>query len=388
MKPGIYADISNADYHGGAGVSKSGLDLVRRSPMHYKSVRDAANDNEPTPAQAIGTAAHSIILEPKEFAKEYCLGLRPQDVPDAIMGRDTLVAMVEKLNEGRLPKLSTSGSKAEQIERIMAAEKLICDEHPAALSLEQGELEAMKGAELKAHIESLNAHRTGLLSTSGSISELADLLRTNGMPVKLWSEAQAEWLANNSNRKVLSQEQFEQLRGMRDSVMAHPAARFFLTKANNVVVDLKTTEDASLEGFSKSIANWGYDVQHPYYLDGLRLALEQSDSVPPAVGTAELSAYWNDPITGVLCRCRPDFWRGQPDHFVFVAVEKKKPYAVGVYVLDADSVASGRAQYREGLDKYAHCLANDNWPGYGDKVQTISVPAWHLRKNEHLIDAK
>lgn len=382
MKPGIYEGISNAEYHGGEGVSKSGLDLVRRSPMHYKSVRDSANDNEPTPAQAIGTAAHSIILEPKEFAKEYCLGLRPQDVPDAIMGRDTLVAMVEKLNEARLPKLSIGGTKDELVARIREA----LDGKPLPVS-GQGldDLDAMKGADLKSVINILNETRTGLLSTSGSISELADLLRTNGVPVKLWSEAQAEWTANNSHRKILSQEQFEQLRGMQAAVMAHPAARFFLTKANNVVVDLKTTEDASLEGFSKSIANWGYDVQHPYYLDGLRLALEQSDSVPPAVGTAELSAYWNDPITGVLCRCRPDFWRGQPDNFVFVSVEKKAPYAVGVYVLDADSVASGRAQYRDSLDKYAHCLANDNWPGYGDKVQTISVPAWHLRKNEHLV---
>lgn len=382
MKPGIYEGISNAEYHGGEGVSKSGLDLVRRSPMHYKSVRDSANDNEPTPAQAIGTAAHSIILEPKEFAKEYCLGLRPQDVPDAIMGRDTLVAMVEKLNEARLPKLVTGGTKAEQVARIMA-EIATGDDARDAVNAEA--FNGMKGAELKAQLEALNETRTGLLSTNGNIPELAELLRTNGVPVKLWSEAQAEWTANNSHRKILSQEQFEQLRGMQAAVMAHPAARFFLTKAENVVVDLKTTEDASLEGFSKSIANWGYDVQHPYYLDGLRLALEQSDSVPPEVGTAELSAYWNDPITGVLCRCRPDFWRGQPNHFVFVAVEKKKPYAVGVYILDADSVASGRAQYREGLDKYAHCLANDNWPGYGDKVQTISVPAWHLRKNEHLI---
>lgn len=377
MNPGIYEGLSNAEYHGGPGVSKSGLDLVRRSPMHYKSVRDAANDNEPTPAQAIGTAAHSIILEPKEFAKEYCLGLRPQDVPDAIMGRDTLVAMVEKLNEGRLPKLVTGGSKAEVVERILANQPVE--------TWTTDQLEALKGADLKEVINQLNTERTGLLSTSGSIAELAELLRTNGVPVKLWSEVQAEWMANNSHRKVLSQEQFEQLRGMHDAVMAHPAARFFLTKANNVVVDLKTTEDASLEGFSKSIANWGYDVQHPYYLDGLRLALEQSDSVPPSVGTAELSAYWIDPVTGVLCRCRPDFWRGQPDYFVFVAVEKKAPYAVGVYVLDADSVASGRAQYLDALNIYAKCLANDNWPGYSDKVQTISVPAWHLRKNEHLV---
>ena len=380
MKPGIYDGIPNSEYHGGEGISKSGLDLVRRSPMHYKAVRDAANDNEPTPAQAIGTAAHAIILEPKEFVKDYCLGLRPQDVPDAIMGRDPLVAMVEKLNETRLPKLATGGSKAEVIERILANQPVE--------TWTPDQLEALKGADLKEIINQLNTPRTGLLSTSGSISDLADILRANDVPVKLWSDVQAEWLQNNGQRHVLTQEQFDQLRGMQESVMAHPAARFFLTKANNVVVDLKTTEDASLEGFSKSIANWGYDVQHPYYLDGLRLALEQSDSLPPAEGCAELSAYWHDPITGVLCRCRPDFWRGNPDHFIFIAVEKKAPYAVGVYVLDADSVASGRAQYRDSLDKYAHCVANDNWPGYGDKVQTITVPAWHLRKHEHLAGAQ
>src|SRR5690606_28865958 len=94
MKPGVYAGIPNAEYHGGPGISKSGLDLIHRSPLHYKAVVDGANDNEPTAAQMIGTAAHALILEPAEFAKTYCLALRPQDVPHAIDDRDQLVAMV------------------------------------------------------------------------------------------------------------------------------------------------------------------------------------------------------------------------------------------------------------------------------------------------------
>lgn len=380
MKPGIYEGISNAEYHGGEGISKSGLDLVRRSPMHFKAVRDAANDNTPTPAQAIGTAAHSLILEPAEFVKDYCLGLRPQDVPHAVMGRDPLVAMVEKLNEGRLPKLATGGSKAEVVERIL--------QNQTQETWTPEQLDALKGADLKEIINQLNAERTGLLSTSGSISDLAAILRDNGTEVTLWADVQAEWLQNNGQCTVLTPEVWDQVHRMRDAVMAHPAAAFLLTRANNVVVDLKTTDDASLEGFSKSIANWGYDVQHPYYLDGLQLALEQGECTPPAKGRAELSAYWNDPITGVLCRCRPDYWVGYPKKFAFIAVEKKPPYAVGVYVLDADSVASGRAQYRASLETYASCLANDNWPGYGDGVQTISVPAWHLRRNEHLVEAQ
>lgn len=382
MKPGVYSGIPNADYHGGPGISKSGLDLIRRSPQHYKAVVDGANDNQPTAAQAIGTAAHCLILEPQEFAKNYCLALRQADVPDAIEDRDQLVAMVAKLNEGRLPKLPTGGSKADQVDRILAE---LRGNDDAAL---RAHYEGMKAAELKAVIEGMNAERPGLLSTSGNRHELADLLRANGVQVTLWSDVQAEWLQNNGHRTVLSPEQWDQLHRMRDAVMAHPAAAGVLERGQNMVVDLKTTDDASLEGFGKSIANWRYDVQHPYYLDGLRQALKQSGDQAPVEGAAELSAYWVDQATGMLCRCRPDFWRGEPKHFVFIAVEKRPPYAVGVYVLDEESVEIGRAQYRADLERFAECVRTDSWPGYGDKIQKISVPAWHVNKNAHLLDAQ
>lgn len=381
MKPGVYAGIPNADYHGGPGISKSGLDLIHRSPMHYHAVVTAANDNhESTVAQALGTAAHALILEPAEFVKDYCLGLRQSDVPHAIDDREQLVAMVAKLNETRLPKLATGGSKAEVVERILANQP-----HE---TWTPDQLAALKGADLKEIIDQLNTARTGLLSTSGSRHELAELLRANGVEVTLWSDVQAEWLKNNGDRTVLTPEQWDQLHRMRDAVMAHPAARGVLERGNNMVVDLKTCEDASLEGFSKSIANWRYDVQHPYYLDGLREALLQGNCEPPAEGAAELSAYWIDKATGVLCRCRPDFWRGKPNHFIFIAVEKKPPYAVGVYKLDDESVDLGRAVYRHDLARYAECKATDTWPGYGDKIQTISVPGWHANKNAHLLDAQ
>ena len=377
MKPGVYEDISNADYHHGPGISKSGLDLVHRSPMHYNAVVTAANDHTPTPAQERGTQAHAIILEPDVFTATYCLALRRSDVPDAIDDREVLVEMVNKLNETRLPKLSTSGKKDELIERIIA-EVAPRNADVGALA-SAGELANMKGDELKAIITADNADREGKLSTSGSRHELADLLRANGQPVTLWSDVLAEWTENNPGRQVLSEEVWQQLHDMRDAVINHPAAGALLEsypgeaeksvywndkttgvlcrcrpdwwRDDNILVDLKTTEDASTEGFAKSIANYRYDVQAAYYLDGVEAA------------------------TGK-----------RPKAFVFIAVEKKQPYGVGVYVLDAASLDLGRAQYQHDLAIYAECLANDNWPGYGDKIQTISLPAWHANKNAHLVD--
>lgn len=396
LKPGIYDGISNGEYHGGEGVSKSMLDvLADRSPLHLHHKRTSANDNDhaPTPAQAIGTAFHALLLEPAEFVKDYCLGLRQSDFPDAVDSRDALMAMVTELNKGRLPKLSTTGTKDELVARIMQADAEGGAEPDAEM---KAGLDAMKGAELKATIEALNVHRPGLLPTTGTIPQLAQLLRENGTPVTLWADIKAEWMANNGHRIVLEPEQWDQLHAMRDAVMAHPAARALMTavpgkaeqsvywideatgelcrcrpdfwRADGVVVDLKTCEDASLDGFSKSIGGWRYHVQHPFYLDGVNAALKQSRA--PAWLKAKVVKA-----------------------FVFLAVEKTacvvngQAKGVAVYVLDADSVALGRAEYKRDLATYSECKRSGFWPGYGDKIQNITVPKWLLARNADLLAA-
>jgi exodeoxyribonuclease VIII len=395
LKPGIYDGISNADYHGGVGVSKSMLDvLAERSPLHLHHLRTTANDSArvPTPAQAIGTAFHALLLEPAEFVKEYCLGLRQSDAPDAIVERDQLVAMVTKLNEGRLPKLSTSGAKAELVARVIQA----CADSGALMGTE--ETAALNGssiAELKADLEEFNKLRLGLLPTAGTMEQLATILRDNGTQVRLWKDVKAEWLANNGHRTVLEPEVWDQLQNMREAVMAHPAARALLSikgraeqsvywvdeatgelcrcrpdwwRVDGVIVDLKTTEDASPEGFAKSIGGWRYHVQHPYYLDGVNAAMQQGGK-PGWLMADKAKA------------------------FVFLAVEKTacvvngQAKGVAVYVLSQDSVALGRAQYKQDLALYAQCNSTDTWPGYGDKIQNISVPQWLLARNANLIAA-
>lgn len=61
--------MSNADYHAYPAYSKSGLDLISRSPAHYQY----ATARDSTRAMEIGTAIHCALLEPERFANEYML---------------------------------------------------------------------------------------------------------------------------------------------------------------------------------------------------------------------------------------------------------------------------------------------------------------------------
>lgn len=66
---GFYEDMPNDSYHKSEGVSKSGLDLIDRSPAHYKYPKPRKS----TRNMEIGTAIHAAILEPVRFDKEYCI---------------------------------------------------------------------------------------------------------------------------------------------------------------------------------------------------------------------------------------------------------------------------------------------------------------------------
>ena len=72
---GLFDGISNEDYHRGPGISKSGLDLINRSPAHYQEYR--RHPRPATPAMALGTAVHAAILEPDDFAARF----RPDPAP-------------------------------------------------------------------------------------------------------------------------------------------------------------------------------------------------------------------------------------------------------------------------------------------------------------------
>ena len=65
----ILDTLSNFDYHADHSISKSGLDLMARSPAHYKY----SAPREATRAMEIGTAIHTAVLEPHRFQDEYII---------------------------------------------------------------------------------------------------------------------------------------------------------------------------------------------------------------------------------------------------------------------------------------------------------------------------
>jgi exodeoxyribonuclease VIII len=60
--------MTNKEYHAHPAISKSGLDLINKSPAHFKWARE--NPVEQTPAMRIGSLTHLAVLEPDSFSSE------------------------------------------------------------------------------------------------------------------------------------------------------------------------------------------------------------------------------------------------------------------------------------------------------------------------------
>ena len=190
-----------------------------------------------------------------------------------------------------------------------------------------------------------------------------------------------QWDGENAGKIPVKQDDYDTALAMATSIKNHKTANYFLTDGeaesslfwqdwehdypmkcridyikNGYTVDLKTTEDASLEEFKRSIAKFGYHRQNAVYVDGYKA------------------------VTGEDAK-----------GFIFVAVEKKPPYAVAVYALDngsqegpennipatESSIDKGRTEYRELLSQYIDCKKSGVWPAYSDDVEEISLPGWY-----------
>lgn len=114
-----------------------------------------------------------------------------------------------------------------------------------------------------------------------------------------------------------------------------------------LIVDLKSTDDASPAAFSKSVHNYRYHVQQGWY-------------------QREVLA---------------DLWGEAPPHWAFVALEKAPPYAIGVYYLEPEDVDRGVMLARRNLETLLECQRTDVWPDYASAgAMPLPMPGWARRE--------
>lgn len=107
FKPGFYRNLSNYDYHRSVGVSSTRLKkLITNTPTHIKSAAPSASTAE----QSIGSAVHSLVLEPHKFDKTVAvlpdLNLRrPADREKKLQfmteNSDRIILTAEQLEQAR-----------------------------------------------------------------------------------------------------------------------------------------------------------------------------------------------------------------------------------------------------------------------------------------------
>lgn len=109
------------------------------------------------------------------------------------------------------------------------------------------------------------------------------------------------------------------------------------------IVDLKSTENAESDAFMRSAIDHGYDFQSAFYNTGVEIC------------------------------------KGKKPIFVFIAVEKKPPYALNILQADELFVKRGFNTYRQFLDTYHECKTTDNWWGYmgkNNQINNLYLPSY------------
>lgn len=183
-------------------------------------------------------------------------------------------------------------------------------------------------------------------------------------------EEWAQFQADNEGKGIITPADLEQITEINNAVHGHPLSRhmlkggisevtaFWIDEATGfqckcrpdripdgnkgVIIDLKTCEDASEQGFQRSIVKYGYYQQAAWYVDGVNKAGGK------------------------------DF-----DTMAFIAVEKKPPYRTEVYVLDDEFIKAGRSQYEHLMQLEMKCREANFWPHYScDGAIEIYKPSW------------
>ena len=191
---------------------------------------------------------------------------------------------------------------------------------------------------------------------------------------KAGKEEWAEWEEENGGKFALTQEEYDKAMVIRHHVLRNPRAKELFSggmaevpilweedingitykmkgRADYVkivgdqvlVLDLKTTQEATYDAFQRSIIKWDYSTQAQHYKRG--------------------------------------FEHLYPDHevsFIWVPVEKSPPYGCQIFQASEEIYAHGQRIREEGFRNLEHGEADPNQLNlpYSDEIQRMKLPGW------------
>ncbi len=280
-------EMSNEEYHAAAGISKSHLDYIaqrKRSPLHYwqKYINPEREPEEKTYDMTKGSAIHAAILQPNEAEQLVAIGL-PH--PRRSNAEKQAWAEFELAHFGQyILKPADYDEVMKLRDRFWA--------HPVA---------------------------SGLV-TDGVAEQ--SFFATREVP-----DGEGGLIIDPATGKPI----VEQVKCQTD----------FIRRKFDYIVDLKSTEDASPEGFARHCANYRYPVQ---------------------------AAWYQDTLTALYGRA--------PQTWILIAMEKVAPYAIGVYYWEPVDIAPGRVAADRDFARIVQCKRANHWPDFGQTAQRLEMPTW------------
>lgn len=116
--------------------------------------------------------------------------------------------------------------------------------------------------------------------------------------------------------------------------------------SRGIVIDVKTTRDASRAAFERSISAYGYGIQAAHYrrvMEGVNLAFTD---------------------------------------FIFIVVETEPPFGTAVYAMEDEVMDLYDPQVEQALTDWTLCQETQTFRAYPDEIQKVSVPRWLRRQLE------
>ena len=125
----------------------------------------------------------------------------------------------------------------------------------------------------------------------------------------------------------------------------------WLSHDHNLILDYKTSLNASPQAFQRQIAAMGYDIQAAFYMRALSAVIGVDDAA-----------------------------------FVFLAQEIDPPYACSLHSLSQAFLDLAADKVQRGIELWAECMESGVWPAYPSCICRVEPPAWALNQYMDAMD--